>query len=107
MEFSYGKGWFVEGTKRIDGIIILSEHRLFLKGPEGDIAATYVPLEKIEKILRKNGDLQVHVRPSLAYRYVVKFSGEKKHILDLTKDIVTRRQLKKRLLKNEWYEETH
>jgi hypothetical protein len=105
MEFSYGAGEYVEGDKKIEGKIILSEHKLYLKGPQGDLAQSYIPLEKIEGLRKTTHGMEVHVRPSLAYRYVALIKGENKHLSELTKDIVERRGLKKRFLRNEWVEE--
>jgi len=105
MEFSYGEGLFIEGEKKINGTIILSEHKLFLKGSEGDLTSTYLPLEKIEKIKKIDRGIQVHVRPSLAYRYVAVIKGKNNNISELINDIVKRRQLKKQFLRNEWKEQ--
>jgi len=106
MEFSYGQGVYVEGKKRLEGRIILSEHKLYLRGPEGDLAQTYIPLEKIEKVKKNLQGLEIQVRPSLTFRYTTILKGENKHLLELIKDIVQRRGLKKKFLKNEWIEET-
>jgi len=105
MDVSYGNGRFQEGDKKHEGQIILSEHKLFLKKPEGDIAQTYIPLEKIEKLKKTIQGLTLQVRPSLAYRYHVVLSGEKKNIEALVKDLVGRRGFKKLFLKNEWVED--
>ena len=104
MEFSYGQGIFIEGEKRFEGQIILGEHKLFLKDANGDLALTYIPLEKIERIGMVKSGAEVHVRPSTYFRYKVLFKGEKKHLSDLVRDIVQRRGLKKQFLKNEWIE---
>ena len=51
MEFHYGQGVYIEGQKRFEGEIVLSEHKLFLKDAQKqDIAPTFIPLEKIEKV---------------------------------------------------------
>ena len=107
MEFSYGPGIYIEEDKKINGQIILSDHKLYLKGPEGDLAQTYIPLEKIERIRHTREGLLVHVRPSLSYRFVARLTGEKKFISELTRDLVRRRGLKKQFLKNEWIESDH
>ena len=104
MEFAYGNGVYTEGEKKFEGKIVLSEHKLFLKGAEGDLAQTFVPLEKIEKIKKVRRGIEVHVRPSLTYRYCAVFSGEARHINELVKDIVEQRGLKKRFLLKEWVE---
>ncbi len=105
MEFSYGRGIYVEGSKRMTGTIVLGAHKLFLKGQEGDIISTYIPLDKIAKIEKKSKRLSVFVQLSLAYLYMATIEGEKKYIDELTNDLVKRRQLKKQFLKNEWREQ--
>ena len=104
MEFSYGQGIYIEGEKRLEGQIILGEHKLYLKDSNGDLAQTYVPLEKIERIQKTKLHVEVHVRPSTYYRYVALFKGEKKHLSSLVHDIVQRRGLKKQFLKKVWIE---
>ena len=104
MEFSYGQGIFIEGEKRLEGQIILGEHKLYLKDARGDLAQSYVPLEKIERIRKTKLGVEVHVRPSTYFRYKALFQGEKKYLADLVRDIVQRRGLKKQFLKNEWVE---
>jgi len=104
MLFSYGQGTFIEGEKRFQGQIILGEHKLYLKDASGDLAQTYVPLEKIERIRKIKSGIEVHVRPSTYFRYMALLHGEKKHLSSLVRDIVQRRGLKKQFLKNEWVE---
>lgn len=104
MKFSYGQGTFTEGDKRFTGQIILGEHKLYLKDAAGDLAQTYIPIEKIERIRQSGTVLEIHARPSLYYRFWARISGEKKHITDLARDIAQRRGLKKQFLKNEWIE---
>ena len=104
MEFSYGQGIYIEENKRIEGQIILSEHKLYLKSPEGDLAQTYIPLEKIERIKKTWEGLEVYARPSISFRYTVLLKGEKKYLKELVRDLVQRRGLKKQFLRNEWIE---
>lgn len=107
MEFSYGQGTYIEGEKNIDGTIALGEHKLYLKGAQGDLAQTYIPLEKIEKLRKTKLGVEVYVRPSLYFRYMVLLKGEKKYLSELVRDLVKRRGLKKQFLKNEWIESPH
>ena len=104
MEFSYGHGIYVEGEKKFEGQIVLGEHKLFLRDASGDLAQTYVPVEKIERIRKTNLGLEVTVRPSIYFRYTALIKGDRQHISELVKDIVRRRGLKRRFLKNEWAE---
>jgi len=75
-----------------------------LKGATGDLTATYIPLEKIEKIKLKGPTMEIQVRPSITIRYVAVIRGEREQMKELAKDIVARRGLKKKLLKKEWVE---
>jgi len=104
MEFSYGQGIYIEGEKRLEGQIILGEHKLYLKDVNGDLAQTYIPMEKIERIQKTGSQVEVYVRLSTYSRYVALFKGEKKHLSSLVRDIVQRRGLKKKFLKNVWVE---
>ncbi len=104
MEFSYGQGTYIEGEKKLEGQIILGDHKLYLKDANGDLAQTYVPLEKIERIRKTRAGVEVHVRPSTSFRYIAVLNGEKKLLSGLVRDIAKRRGLKKRFLKNEWVE---
>ena len=104
MEFSYGHGIYTEGEKKIEGQIILSEHKLYLKDANGDLAQTYIPLEKIECIRKTRSGVEVHVRPSTYFRFMALLNGEKKLLTDLVHDVAKRRGLKKQFLKNEWVE---
>ena len=101
MLFSYGDGIYKEGEKSLRGEIILSEHKLYLKGPQGDLATTYIPLEKIVKIKKIYGGLSIFVRTALTVSYNAELRGGK-HINSLLKDLVQRRGLIKRFLRPEW-----
>ena len=104
MEFSYGQGNYIEGEKRLQGQIILGEHKLYLRNVDGDLAQSYVPLEKIERIRKTKSGVEIHVRPSTYFRYMALLNGEKKLLSNLILDIVKRRGLKKQFLRNEWVE---
>jgi len=104
MEFSYGQGVYDEEGKKFEGQIILSEHKLYLKGADGDLAQTYIPLEKIERLRKMRQGVEIYVRPSISSRYVASLKGENKYLSELIRDLVQRRGLKKRFLRNEWIE---
>lgn len=106
MQFSYGEGSYAEGDKVYKGQIILSEHKLFIKGPKGDLAQTYIPVEKIIKIKKVFGGMGVYVRPSLTIYYKAFLKGRHQLMGSLVDDIVKRRGFKKRFLKKEWDETT-
>jgi len=104
MEFTYGEGTYLEGDKKIDGKIILSEHKLYLKGKQGDFAQSYIPLEKIDGVRKTVKGVELYVRPSLSYRYTAMIQGNRKQLSDLVKDLVQMRGFKKKFLRNEWFE---
>lgn len=106
MDITYGQGTYLEGSKHLNGQIVLSEHKLYLKNDEGDIAPTFVPLEKIEVVKKSfGGEVKIQVRPSLTVRYTATIKGNRSNINGLVQEIVKRRGLKKKFLKNEWVEE--
>lgn len=104
MEFSYGQGIYIEGDKELEGQIILGEHKLYLKDSNGDLAQTYIPLEKIERIRKTKSGIEVYACLSISNRYVVLLKGEKKYLSELVRDIVRRRGLKRHFFKKEWVE---
>jgi len=105
MLVTYGQGECHQGGKSYKGQIILSEHRLYLKGSEGDLAQTYIPLEKIKKIRRTFTGLEIYVYPSLIESYVALIKGGKKNLSALLKDLTEQRGLKKRFLGYEWIDD--
>ena len=104
MEIVYGEGLFIEESATHKGIITLGEHKLFLKTPESDLTRTYIPLEKIESIKLSGCHLSVFVRPGAAFFFTVMIKGENRKIKQLTHELVRRRCLKKRFLRQQWYE---
>jgi len=104
MEFSYGQGIYIEGEKRFEGQIVLGEHKLYLKDENGDLAQTYIPLEKIERIRRTGQGVEVYARPTIYFRFVALLKGEKRYLKELIRDLVGRRGFKKQFLKSEWIE---
>lgn len=102
MDVTYGQGEYIEDQKHFDGKVILSEHKLFLRGSEGDYAPTYIPLEKIEKIKQTGSGLEVYVFPGIMSRYVAVFKMEKVKMKELVLDLVSRRGLKKKFFSNVW-----
>lgn len=104
MNVTYGQGAFVRDHLRLEGTIILSEHKILIVSDGEELSATFIPLEKIEKIRLSGARMQVDVRPAIMSRFRAFYEGNKKNIVDLTHEIVRRRGLKKRFLQNEWYE---
>ena len=104
MEITYGQGAYLDGKSEITGEIRLGDHKLFLKGPAGDWAETFIPLEKVYKIRRVGDCLEVSVRLSLVNGYVVLIKGKKSLMNSLAKEVAVRRGLKKMILRQEWAE---
>ncbi len=106
MLFSYGNGEYCERGKSFRGEIVLGEHKLYLRRDQDDLAQTYVPLEKIERIRMTWSGLEVQVRPSVAASYAAVIKGSRARINDLARDLARERKLVKRFLKKEWVDET-
>ena len=104
MDITYGSGEYITSHQRLKGEIILSDHKLFLRNAGEDLTATYVPLEKIIRLRRQGAFVKLDVRPSLTMIYEAAFSGERRRIQMLVDELVQRRQLKKRFLRNEWFD---
>ena len=97
----YGEGYYIEGRRRLQGRIIVDESRLYLSGIY-DYSNTYIPLEKIEKLRRARGGLEIRVKFSAANIVRTIISLPAKDIRQLTNDLVKRLHLKKKFLKREW-----
>lgn len=104
MEITYGLGTYLEGNRNLSGQIILSEHKLYIKGEDGDYAQTYIPLEKISSLQLSSKGLNVFVRPSVTHQYTALIVGQKKYLKELLKEVVKRRGLKKKFLSTVWIE---
>ncbi len=104
MDFSitYGEGVLQEGRKKIRGKIILDEHKLFLRRETEDIAASFIPLEKIKSIRKKGPGLLIDVRLSIINGFTAYLEGEPGKIGDMREELVRRLNLKKRFLRQEW-----
>ncbi|HSA31146.1 MAG TPA: hypothetical protein P5160_05005 [Candidatus Omnitrophota bacterium] len=105
LSFSYGYGQYEQGTVSIRGMIVLGQHKLFLKGEAGEVPQTYIPLERIYKIRRLwPQGLEIHVRPSQMTEYAARIRVERPLEKDLLKDLARRRNLKRRFLRAEWFD---
>ena len=102
METTYGYGEYTEGAKRISGVIVADEHKLFMRSAAGDEVGTYIPLEKIARVQRRLSGMRVVVRLSAATGYTARISGEWRHISALIRDLTARLNLKKQLFFPEW-----
>lgn len=104
MLVTYGQGEFRQGERVWQGRLMMSEHKLYLSGPAGDLTETYIPLEKIKRVRRAGGGMTVEVRPSLTTQYAVDVIAPKKLGKELLNDLVSRRQLRRRFLRQEWFD---
>ena len=104
MLFSYGEGEFVERGRCFRGRIVLGSHKLYLRGVQGDLPQTYIPLEKILELRRRWSGLCVLVRPSPVSQYEVMIRGQRKLLAGLALDLVSRRGLKKKSLFAHWWD---
>jgi len=104
MEIEFSEGIFNESDRITKGVIVLSDHKLYLKGPEGDITQTYIPLEKIETLKLTGSSLSLFVRPGVSYYFTIVIKGNRLKISELTKELVLRRGFKKKFLRKEWIE---
>jgi hypothetical protein len=105
MEFSYEAGEFFIDERLFHGQVILSDHKLFLKKEGRELIDTFIPLEKIISIKKSSKGLVFLVRRSQAMQYQAIVSADRKNLNELLKDIIRRRGLKKKFLKQEWVEE--
>ncbi len=104
MSFSYGQGRYRRDHLVYHGEIVLGMHKLYLKNAQGEMADTFVPLEKIYRIRRRcfGKTLWISVRPSQFMQYDAEISGVPEHIRSLTRDLVDRRQLHQKGWRLEW-----
>jgi hypothetical protein len=102
MEIIYGPGTYAHAREKYDGTIVLGEHKLFLKGPEGDLPQTYIPLEKIARICNRGKCLDMDVRLTMSLRRDIRLCGQGRAIRDLVQELAVRQGLKKKFLRAEW-----
>jgi len=102
MDVVYGEGQYAQGDIRCHGRIIVDAFKLYLRGPEGDLTQTFVPLEKIARLQRNRGGVTIGVRLSQANQYRVTLKMEPVYIKDLVDDLVRKLNLKKKLLRPVW-----
>lgn len=103
LAFTYGKGKYIHPEAQTEGEIILNEHKLYLKSDKGEeLAQTFTPLDKIQRMTRSDNRLRFHIRLTVSFQYDVQFIGEKKRIKELAQDIAKSCGLKKAFWKDEW-----
>lgn len=104
LSFSYGDGEYKRGRSFYKGQIVLSEHKLYLKDADGEIADTFIPLEKIYRIQIGflGNTLWIYVRLSQFIQFEAKIKGVSKNIRPLLRDLVERRQLQRKGWHQEW-----
>ncbi len=102
LTFAYGEMEYRRGRRIYHGQVILTGHKLYVKGHEGEIAETFIPLEKIYKIKIFWNVLRVYVRPSSVMEFHVKIIGPAQSLRSLVSDLVDHRQMQRRLFGLEW-----
>lgn len=107
MDVTYGHGIFLIEGQRYQGRIILSEHKLFLQQDGIEVAQSFIPLEKIEVLRKKQKMLELEIRLSPSRQFTAEIQGEGLAINQLAGELVNRRGLKKKFLKNEWFEDEY
>lgn len=100
--FSYGEGVYARDGRQYKGQVVLTPHKLYLKDETGEIAPTFVPLEKIYKIKVFWGRMTIYARPSNFMHFNAQLKGSSKMIRSLMKDLVEHRQLQKKRFGLEW-----
>ncbi len=104
MCFSYGDAVYTRDQKSYKGEAVLTAHKLYLKNQNGEITATFVPLEKIVKVRFFWGKITISVRPSHFMEFQAQLKGKPKRILSLLRDLVKQRKLQKRFFGLEWHD---
>ncbi len=102
MDQSFGRGQYIEGTKRLEGEIVLSRYKLFCKGEAGDFPQTYIPLEKIASMKLKRGMIELFVRPSAVIHYTAVFKGEPANCKKLSLTLAMRLNMRKKFFRDQW-----
>lgn len=104
MCFSYGNAVYTREKKSYKGEVILKPHKLYLKDQQGEIAATFVPLEKVYKVTFFLGKMTVFVQPSNFLKFEAHIQGKISMIFSLVRDLAKQRGLRKRFFGLEWHD---
>ncbi|MFH1359527.1 MAG: hypothetical protein ABIJ41_00625 [Candidatus Omnitrophota bacterium] len=105
LNVSFGHGTYREGTKIIKGQIILSPEKLFLKGPQEEYSATFIPVDKIETIRKVSGGLELYIRPTPIINYRAYLSADPRMIDELIQELVRSLKFQKCFLRHQWFRE--
>ncbi len=100
--FAYGPGRFRQGKSCFTGTVVMSEHRMYLRDAVGDMAQTYIPLEKIYRVRSSWKGLRLFVMPSAVSIYTVVIEAPRRVLGPLLQDLVRVRVLKRRWFGWEW-----
>ena len=100
--FSYGEGMCIREGHLYTGEIILSTTKLYLKSVDGEMSATFIPLERIYKIRLFLGGFTIYVHQSNFIRFQAKWKGGLKEMWSLAHDLADHRRLKKKFFGLEW-----
>jgi len=104
ISFAYGAGEYKRGQSAYQGQIVLSAHKLYLRDAEGDIADTFIPLEKIYRVRQGfgGGVARFDVRPSPFMQFEAVIKGDSQNIRALIRHVVSRRHLTRKGWRREW-----
>jgi len=102
VSFSYGPGRYLRDGREFTGQIILDAHKLFLKGGQGELSLTFIPLEKIYKVRFFWNRLKVFVRPSSFTQFTAVITGERREMQGLVRDLAQRRGFRRKKFGLEW-----
>jgi|GEM_PF-5063901 len=100
--FSYGRGVYRRGGHVYKGEILLGPHKLYLKDGQGEMSATFVPLEKIYKVQCFWGGVVLFVQPSTFMKFEARLTGEVRKMWALACDVGRVRCLKKKWWGWQW-----
>jgi len=98
---NYGAAKYIEGSRLIEGDLILDETRLYIS-TDNISSSTYIPLDKVILLRKKINGLEIQAKlsaiNSLFVRIIISNNSKKR----LIKDIVNKQKLKKKFFKSEW-----
>ncbi|MFH1856594.1 MAG: hypothetical protein ABH836_05125 [Candidatus Omnitrophota bacterium] len=102
MEREYAEGFYIESSKKYEGVIAVDGSKLYLKTGQGNLTDTYLPLDKIQKIKKLRRGIEITVKLSAVNGYMAVIRSKKQPLAGLIKYLVNKLNMKKKFLKREW-----
>lgn len=102
MEIEFANGRYIEGNRELEGTVVLSADKLFLRTAQGEMPLTFIPLEKIIRLRLKPKSLWLEVRPTIVTGYRASIVAPQESLSRLTKILIERLHFRKVFLKKEW-----